>query len=225
MEISLLLLLLPLCCVCSARPRARVWGEVQMQGGSCAGLGSQGCTCNSFIYTHNHFTTSGQSFIPCLGRFGLQRDISTKASGKSERALYVKAALLIAVLFPLFGLREVSVPPCPGCPEQWLWLGSCAREPLLLPLLQGDAEGALELPWPCSCAKAELASVLFGFPALNTCWKVLPRSSAGGDGAGPARSGPGGSVALGKHQIQQPQMDPGHPRSSWGCRAPSRPWK
>lgn len=53
-------------------------GRGTEQGGSCAGLGSHGC---AFIYTHNQFTASGQSFIPCMGRFGLKRDISTRESG------------------------------------------------------------------------------------------------------------------------------------------------
>lgn len=96
-----------------------VWGQQQMQRGSCAGLGLQGCTCSSFIYTHNQFTTSGKSFFPWMGRFGLQRDISTGASGECERALCVcvcvressSAGVHTALGFPSLGLRGVSVPP------------------------------------------------------------------------------------------------------------------
>lgn len=62
----------------------------QLQGGTCAGLGlQQDCTCNSFIYTHNQFGISGQNFMSCMGRYGLQRDVNSKASWKYERALYV----------------------------------------------------------------------------------------------------------------------------------------
>lgn len=152
---------------CTCRALVRAWGEAQMQGGSCAGLALQGCRCNSFIYTHNRFTTSGQSFIPCMGRFGLQRDISTRASGNYERALYVRAALLVAsaqpwVFHPLGSERS----PCHElCSECCLCPGShccshCCH--------QGDGEGGTGPLEPiCSCAKAKLGSVLFGCSALG----------------------------------------------------------
>jgi len=88
-----------------------------MQGGTCAGLGLQQCyICNFLIYTHNQFIISGRNFISCMGKFGLWRDVNSKASGKYERAFYVESNSVrlqyTTVVFPSLRsqLGDISVP-------------------------------------------------------------------------------------------------------------------
>lgn len=196
-----------------------------MQGGSCAELGSQGCTCSSSIYTHKQFTTSGQSFLPWVGRFGLQRDISTRVSGKYGKALYVRADLLSASaqlwgFHPLGSERSLCHELCSECPVSQSCPQSC----------RGDAEGgtgAVELPQPCSCAKARLGSLYlasqpwgsehpFGNAATFLSWRgwswPCPECSwwicSAGKAPGPAASD-----------------GPWPPTGTWACRAPPWPWK
>lgn len=164
----------------------------QLRGGSCAGLGlQQYYMCNSVIYTHNQFRISGQNFMSCMGRFGLQRDVNSKASWKYERALYVESSSVClqytTVVFPSLwvsaqrrlhatssawaaasaacGWAAVAEASRRHCPDT----GPPSRAPAVLParsrgFMVQERDGALE-PWLCPCVKAKLGSVLFGFSA------------------------------------------------------------
>ena len=187
----------------------------QMQGGTCAGLGlQQHYICNFFIYTHNQFIISGQNFISCMGRFGLRRDINSKASGKYERALYVESNSVrlqyTTVVFP--SLRVSAWRRLCAASSAWAaasaacgWAAvarasrlRCTDASAALRSLTGvyGARGtgcirATAVPL-CEGKAGTCAVWLFSPGALSIHSGVLPRSGDGGDGAGPDLSGPGG---------------------------------
>lgn len=161
----------------------------QMHGGACAGLGLKQCyMCNFLIYTHNQFIISGQNFISCMGRFGPQRDVNSKASGIYERALYVESnsvrlqyttvvfpSLLVSARRRLRATSSAWAAASAACgwaaaagANRWRCTDTsaaelCSRRRSVRSL---GIAGASE-PWLCPCAKAKLGAGLFGFSALE----------------------------------------------------------